>query len=494
MDEGDRVAVHSTLTCGRCRTCRAGLRGCTAPEFADTTIYGFRSPDVAPALWGGFSTHLYLAPEAIVVPMSPDISVAAASLFNVMSNGVDWVLDVGGFRAGQSIAILGPGPRGLASVIAANAAGAEEIAVTGLPADRARLDLALEMGADHALDVTGGSAVDAVLGAMAAPPDLVIDCTPMHLGSVTDAVHIAGRKGTVVLAGMKGPTGMAEIPVDTVSAKQLTLKGAVSRSLASMEYAITLVESGRWPFEKFASHAYSVPTPRPASGPSSAMTSPSTCASSRRSEMTPTGPPWRRRHRDRQLSDVALLAEGLSFPEGPVAMADGSVVVTEIDAARITRVGADGVDRGRGRVPGWSQWGGRRPRRGPLRVQQRGSLRRRQLPRRVGGPGRSARCQSTRLYTEFQGRPLSGPNDLVFDEAGGFWFTDLGKTRGRQRDLGSIFYAGIDGASLVEVVHPAEMPNGIGLSPGRGDRLLGRDRHGPTAGPPGHRPGDGGPA
>ena len=260
VDEGDRVAVHSTLTCGRCRTCRAGLRGCTAPEFADTTIYGFRSPDVVPALWGGFATHLYLAPEAIVVPMSPDISVATASLFNVMSNGVDWVLEVGGFRAGQSIAILGPGPRGLASVIAASAAGAGEIAVTGLGADRTRLDLALEMGADHALDVTGRSVVEAVLGAMARPPDLVIDCTPMHVGSVTDAVEMAGRKATVVLAGMKGPKGMAEIPVDTVSAKQLTIKGAVSRSLASMEYAIALVESGRWPFEKFASHAYSLET------------------------------------------------------------------------------------------------------------------------------------------------------------------------------------------------------------------------------------------
>ncbi len=258
VDEGDRVAVHSTLTCGRCRTCRAGLRGCTAPEFADTTIYGFRSPDVAPALWGGFSSHLYLAPEAIVVPMSPDISVAAASLFNVMSNGVDWVLDVGGFRVGQSIAILGPGPRGLASVIAANVAGASEIAVTGLSADRERLALAKVLGADHALDVSGGNVVDTVLGAMSRPPDLVIDCTPMSLASVTDAVGIAGRKGTVVLAGMKGPNGMAQIPVDTVSAKQLTLRGAVSRSLASMEYAISLLDSDRWPFERFASDAYSI--------------------------------------------------------------------------------------------------------------------------------------------------------------------------------------------------------------------------------------------
>jgi threonine dehydrogenase-like Zn-dependent dehydrogenase len=258
VTEGDRVAVHSTLTCGRCRTCRAGLRGCTAPEFADTTIYGFRSPEVPPTLWGGFSTHLYLAPEAIVVPMSTKVSVPAASLFNVMSNGVDWVLDIAGTRAGMSVAILGPGPRGLASVIAAAATGAGPIAVTGLPSDRDRLDLALDLGADHAVEVTGESVVDAVQGALGQPPDVVIDCTPMSLDSVTHAVQMAARKGVIVLAGMKGPNGMAPIPVDTVSTKQLTIKGAVSRSMRSMEQAIALIESQRWPFERFASHSFSL--------------------------------------------------------------------------------------------------------------------------------------------------------------------------------------------------------------------------------------------
>lgn len=256
VSEGDRVAVHSTLTCGRCRTCRRGLRGCTAPEFADTTIYGFRSPDVPPALWGGFSTHLYLAPEAIVVPMPDTLSVATASLFNVMSNGVDWVLEVGGMRAGMTIAILGPGPRGIASVVAAKAGGAAEIAVTGLASDAERLALALEAGADHALDVTGVNPVEAVLGVLRSPPDLVVDCTPMSLSSVTDAVTMAARRGVVVLAGMKGPGGMAPIPVDLVSGKQLTIKGAVSRSLQSMEYAISLLASGNAPYEKFASHEY----------------------------------------------------------------------------------------------------------------------------------------------------------------------------------------------------------------------------------------------
>jgi threonine dehydrogenase-like Zn-dependent dehydrogenase len=258
VSEGDRVAVHSTLTCGRCRTCRRGLRGCTAPEFADTTIYGFRSPDVPPALWGGFATHLYLAPEAIVVPLPETLSVGSASLFNVMSNGVDWVLQVGAMRAGMTVAILGPGPRGIASAIAAHAAGASEIAITGLSSDRDRLGFAQECGVDHAIDVTGIDAVEAVLGRLRRPPDLVVDCTPLSLSSVTDATRMAARKGVVVLAGMKGPDGMAPIPVDLVSTKQLTLKGAVSRSLESMEYAIELLQAGKAPYDRFASHAFPI--------------------------------------------------------------------------------------------------------------------------------------------------------------------------------------------------------------------------------------------
>jgi threonine dehydrogenase-like Zn-dependent dehydrogenase len=258
LDEGDRVAIHSTLTCGRCHTCRRGLRGCTAPEFADSTIYGFRSPDVAPGLWGGFSTHLYLAPEAILVPMPDQLSVAAASLFNVMSNGVDWVLEVGGMRAGMTVAILGAGPRGIASVIAARAAGAAEIVITGLSTDARRLALAMTMGADHALDVSNRDVVVAVLSELKNPPDLVVDCTPISLPSVTDAINMAARKGTIVLAGMKGPKGNAPIPVDIVSGKQLTLKGAVSRSLQSMEYAISLLSEGQLPYEQFASDAFSI--------------------------------------------------------------------------------------------------------------------------------------------------------------------------------------------------------------------------------------------
>lgn len=69
------------------------------------------------------------------------------------------------------------------------------------------------------------------------------------------------------------------------------------------------------------------------------------------------------------------------------------------------------------------------------------------------------------LYTNCGGQPLRGPNDLVFDRDGGFWFTDHGKMRARERDRTGVFYAKADGSHIEEVIFPLEGPNGIGLSP-----------------------------
>jgi gluconolactonase len=59
---------------------------------------------------------------------------------------------------------------------------------------------------------------------------------------------------------------------------------------------------------------------------------------------------------------------------------------------------------------------------------------------------------------------LCGPNDIVFDRDGGFWFTDHGKTRPRDRDRTGVFYARADGSRISEAIFPLEGPNGIGLS------------------------------
>ena len=69
------------------------------------------------------------------------------------------------------------------------------------------------------------------------------------------------------------------------------------------------------------------------------------------------------------------------------------------------------------------------------------------------------------LYTHCDGRRLSSPNDIVFDAHGGFYFTDLGKMRARDRDRGGVYYARADGSAIHEAIFPLETPNGIGLSP-----------------------------
>ena len=69
------------------------------------------------------------------------------------------------------------------------------------------------------------------------------------------------------------------------------------------------------------------------------------------------------------------------------------------------------------------------------------------------------------LYRDGGNGPLRGPNDIVFDRAGGMWFTDLGKTRARDMDRGGVYYAAADGSSIREAIYPMLTPNGIGLSP-----------------------------
>jgi gluconolactonase len=69
------------------------------------------------------------------------------------------------------------------------------------------------------------------------------------------------------------------------------------------------------------------------------------------------------------------------------------------------------------------------------------------------------------LYSPTGEERIRGANDLVFDAHGGFWFTDPGKTRERDADRGSVWYAKADGSSLRKVIFPISRPNGIGLSP-----------------------------
>lgn len=173
------------------------------------------------------------------------------------------------------------------------------------------------------------------------------------------------------------------------------------------------------------------------------------------------------------------LASGLRFPEGPVAMPDGSVILVEIAAGRITRVRPDGSTETVAE-PGGGPNGLAIGPDGKLYCCNNGGFNYIDHPAGLLIPhgqadaysgGRIERIDLATgavevLYKDGDfGCVLRGPNDIVFDAHGGFWFTDHGKNRPRERDITGIFYATADGSHLEEVVFPSENPNGIGLSP-----------------------------
>jgi gluconolactonase len=171
------------------------------------------------------------------------------------------------------------------------------------------------------------------------------------------------------------------------------------------------------------------------------------------------------------------ICRGLQFPEGPIAMADGSVILVEIERRALSRVGADGrisVIANCGGGPNGAAMGpdGRVYvcNNGGFTWMQQGPFRRPGDALAADYTGGSIQVVDIAsgaietLYTECNGIPLKGPNDLVFDASGGFYFSDLGKRRGRSIDRGSVYYARSDGSSIVEIVHPIDTPNGVGLS------------------------------
>jgi gluconolactonase len=178
------------------------------------------------------------------------------------------------------------------------------------------------------------------------------------------------------------------------------------------------------------------------------------------------------------MIDLREIASGLRFPEGPVVLADGSILVVEIAAGRLTRVAPDGSKTTVAETGGGPNGAAMGPD-GRVYVCNNGGFKWNEIagvgPVPAGqaddySGGRIERVDLATgrvetLYTECDGHPLKGPNDLVFDAHGGFYFTDPGKSRPRDMDRGAVYYAKADGSLIKPIAYPSVHPNGVGLSP-----------------------------
>jgi gluconolactonase len=197
-----------------------------------------------------------------------------------------------------------------------------------------------------------------------------------------------------------------------------------------------------------------------------------------------------------RTSEFRVVADGLNYPEGPVYCPDGTVLVVEIGAGTLTRIYPDGSKPKEtvatlGGGPNGAAIGPD----GAIYICNDGGFYIAQVPRtlpdgrtdqirvaiwqppnytggsiqRVGTDGAVTTLYTTFVAKDPQGTPhtlpLHSPDDLVFDSAGGFWFSDWGKDRWRDRDITGVYYAKPDGSSIQEMIFPLKSPNGIGLSP-----------------------------
>lgn len=174
---------------------------------------------------------------------------------------------------------------------------------------------------------------------------------------------------------------------------------------------------------------------------------------------------------------MEIIAEGLEFPEGPVAMADGSVILVEIKGQTLTRVLPGGKKEVVAEIPGGPNGAALGPDAKIYLCNNGGFEWRTIMGQTISGHAPAdyrggaiqridlATGKLETLYTEVGGHRLSGPNDLVFDRSGGFWFTDHAKDYARTRDHGGLYYARADGSKIVEAFYPMDKPNGVGLSP-----------------------------
>jgi gluconolactonase len=174
---------------------------------------------------------------------------------------------------------------------------------------------------------------------------------------------------------------------------------------------------------------------------------------------------------------ISEVTSGLKFPEGPVVMADGSVIVVEIQSGDITRVLPSGKKQRVAHVGGGPNGAAIGPD-GALYICNNGGfawskvqgvlLPGHQAEDYKGGSIQRVDIATGKvdvLYSHCDGRQLSGPNDLVFDKTGGFWFTDHAKSTATYRVHGALYYARPDGSHISCHIHELHGPNGVGLSP-----------------------------
>ena len=250
---GDRVTVEIHAGCGQCKRCRQGM-------YTSCHNYGLNYGDVNKGhRANGFTTDGGFAEYAInhintLVHLSDSMSDEEATLVVTAGTAMYGLTELGGLVAGESVAVLGPGPIGLMGAAVAKALGADPVILTGTRDNR--LQTGLELGADYVVNVRNEDPVEAVRRLNGGKGvDYVIECSGTPDG-LNEAARMVNRGGRVCLAAFPGEP--AKVDVAYLVRNNIYVYGIRGEGKAATHRAEAFMRQKRFDATKIHTHTFAL--------------------------------------------------------------------------------------------------------------------------------------------------------------------------------------------------------------------------------------------
>jgi alcohol dehydrogenase len=254
---GERVAVEAGIACGGCPDCTVGFsQTCAARRSYGSNI----TTSVAPSLWGGLAELMYLSPGTGLTKLADEVPAdVAAGWFSPLANAVDWTGPVGGnVQPGDVVVVLGPGPQGLSSVLAAKARGAATVVLAGLSRDGRRLEAGRTLGADVVVAADEQSVLDVVAAATGGELAQVVVDVSGSAASARMAPQLLRRRGTVVAASPINVADDVGLPLKDMIWRQIRWQGVLSNRTAATPGAAHLLARNLHLLSPLVTHRYAL--------------------------------------------------------------------------------------------------------------------------------------------------------------------------------------------------------------------------------------------
>jgi L-iditol 2-dehydrogenase len=205
---GDRVTVEIHAGCGQCKRCRMGM-------YTSCLNYGLNYGEVDKGhRANGFTTDGGFAEYAInnintLIKIADTMSDEEATLVVTAGTSMYGLTELGGLVAGESVAVIGPGPIGLLGVAVAKALGAYPVFLTGTR--DARLEKGRKLGADHVINVGREDPVEAVRRLNGGKGvDYVIECSGAP-DAINEAARMCNRGAKICLAAFPHDPALVDV-------------------------------------------------------------------------------------------------------------------------------------------------------------------------------------------------------------------------------------------------------------------------------------------